>query len=117
MKTKKAFEKFAQNLQILRFERGYSQSELARKMHMPQPTISAYERLARFPDKRNLKKFADFFGVSVDELIGAKKTVVKDTTQLDLVEHSLQKVFDDCYSLIQDLEKLARRIDNIKKNA
>ena len=57
-------------LRALRRERGISQLKLALDLNMNQNTISRYENMEREADYETLLKFAEYFGVSVDYLLG-----------------------------------------------
>ena len=57
-------------LKELRKQRGISQLKLAIDLNMNQNTISRYENLEREADYNTLIKFADYFGVSLDYLLG-----------------------------------------------
>ena len=57
-------------LKELRKERKISQLKLALDLNMNQNTISRYENMERAADYETLVKFADYFGVSVDYLLG-----------------------------------------------
>ena len=57
-------------LKELRKERKISQLKLAFDLNMNQNTISRYENLERQADYDTLIKFADYFNVSVDYLLG-----------------------------------------------
>lgn len=57
-------------LKKLRKEKGISQLMLALDLNMNQNTISRYENLEREADYETLIKFADYFGVSLDYLLG-----------------------------------------------
>ena len=57
-------------LKELRKERNISQLKLAVDLNMNQNTISRYENMEREADYETLVKFADYFGVSVDYLLG-----------------------------------------------
>ena len=57
-------------LKKLRKERKISQLKLALDLNMNQNTISRYENLEREADYETLIKFADYFGVSLDYLLG-----------------------------------------------
>lgn len=57
-------------LKQLRKERKISQLQLAFDLNMNQNTISRYENLERQADYDTLIRFADYFGVSVDYLLG-----------------------------------------------
>ena len=60
-------------LEYYRTSAGLSQLELAEKVGMTQQRISAYELGKRQPDLDTLKLFADFFGITTDELLGVEK--------------------------------------------
>ncbi len=62
---------FAQNLKLLIGE--ISISEFARKVDIPQQTISRYLLCQREISLTNLCKIADFFGEDIDFLIGRKE--------------------------------------------
>ena len=57
-------------LKKIRKERNISQLKLALDLNMNQNTISRYENLEREADYETLIKFADYFGVSIDYLLG-----------------------------------------------
>ena len=67
---KKKGGKMEFRLKNLRKQRGISQLKLALDLNMTQNTISRYENLEREADYKTLIKFADYFGVSVDYLLG-----------------------------------------------
>lgn len=57
-------------LKELRKDRKISQLKLALDLNMNQNTISRYENLERQADYETLIRFADYFDVSVDYLLG-----------------------------------------------
>ena len=57
-------------LKNLRKSRNISQLKLALDLNMNQNTISRYENMEREADYETLIKFADYFGVSLDFLLG-----------------------------------------------
>ena len=61
---------FAQNLKLLIGD--MSVSEFARKVDIPQQTISRYLLCQREISLSNLCKIADYFGEDIDYLIGRK---------------------------------------------
>ena len=61
---------FAENLKSLRQERGIGQVELAQKINVSRGIISLWENNLREPGMYNLIALADYFGVTVDYLIG-----------------------------------------------
>ena len=61
---------FHQRLKSLRLERKMTQQELGDALGIPRGTMAGYESL-REPDVATMRKIADYFGVSVDYLVGA----------------------------------------------
>ena len=60
----------AMRLKALREKRGISQLKLAMDLGMNQNSISRYENETRQADYDTLIKLADYFGVSIDYLLG-----------------------------------------------
>lgn len=60
---------FNEQLKKLREERNLSQSDFAKDIGLTRSAISMYELGKREPNLETLKKFANFFNVSIDELI------------------------------------------------
>ena len=63
-------------LKQLRKEKKISQLKLAMDLNMNQNTISRYENLERQADYETLIRFADYFHVSLDYLLG--RTDIKE---------------------------------------
>ena len=61
--------KFDENLRELRKEKGYSQEELACKLNVTRQTVSKWENGSAMPDLKKLTELAEFFGVSMDDLL------------------------------------------------
>ena len=66
-------QKIGLRLQRIRKQNGVGQKELAKKLHVQRQTISSYERGVSTPDIYILIAMADYFEVSVDELVGRKR--------------------------------------------
>jgi len=64
------FGPYRENLQILMDARGYTKTDLARELNLPLATISRHLSGDRNPDLAYVVKVADFFGVSLDWLLG-----------------------------------------------
>lgn len=62
--------KFDENLRELRKEKGYSQEELADRLNVTRQTVSKWENGSAMPDLKKLTELAEFFGVSMDTLLG-----------------------------------------------
>ncbi|MCU4932824.1 transcriptional regulator [Bacillus thuringiensis] len=59
-----------ENLRKLRKNQKLTMKELGQKLNLAESTISGYENGNRKPDYDTLNKFADFFEVSTDYLLG-----------------------------------------------
>ena len=57
-------------IKVLREDRDMRQSDLAAATGIDQRTISNYETEKTYPDSYALIRLADFFGVSIDYLVG-----------------------------------------------
>lgn len=63
---------FGENLKTLRKQRGFSQEELAARLHVVRQTVSKWEKGLSVPDADALIRLAEVLEVSVSELLGAK---------------------------------------------
>ncbi|KOY81276.1 helix-turn-helix transcriptional regulator [Lysinibacillus macroides] len=114
---------FAQNLAKLRKERNLSQYTLAELMNLSRGQIANYEQGSREPDFDTLEKFADFFGVSTDYLLGRTEKQNLTIEEQDEAAFqafannpTLQKWYKELpESKEEDLEKL-RKMWEILKN-
>lgn len=60
-------------ISLLRKRAGMSQAELGRIIGVAQNTVSAWEKCVREPDNDTLRKLADYFGVTVDCILGREE--------------------------------------------
>ncbi len=65
---------FKNNLKFLRQERGLGQVELANKLGVSKGIISLWENGLREPNLASLVTIAQFFHVTLDELVGMEET-------------------------------------------
>lgn len=65
---------FSENLKTLRKQKGFSQEELATRLHVVRQTISKWEKNLSVPDADTLTdiRLAEILEVSVSELLGTK---------------------------------------------
>lgn len=63
---------FGENLKTLRKQKGFSQEELATRLHVVRQTISKWEKNLSVPDADTLIRLAEILEVSVSELLGTK---------------------------------------------
>lgn len=82
-----------------RQQAGMKQQELADVLSVKQTTVSGWEVGRREPDFDSLKRMADIFNCSIDELLGQKeKPVVKD----DGLNQKLEKLSDRNLQRLED---------------
>ena len=65
----KSAPKFGQRMAAFRVAKGLTQFDLAAALGMTRDQIAYYERAARNPSLELVQKIADFFGVTVGELL------------------------------------------------
>lgn len=75
---------FSENIRLLREKRGLSQEQLADCLGIPRSTITHYESQTneRLPRMDRLQVIADFFGVSIDQLVSTTMNEVQTWEQL-----------------------------------
>ena len=73
-------------LRELRLLLGWNMKRAAKEMDMPYTTYISYEKEEREMNSEVLIKFADFYGVSIDYLIGKDDTPSHDDDNDDLAE-------------------------------
>lgn len=61
---------FRERLKLLREEKGLSQKALGKLLNLSQSAIAYYETGDKEPTQETLHRLADYFGVSVDYLLG-----------------------------------------------
>ena len=84
---------FSENLKVLRKQKGFSQEELAARLHVARQTISKWEKNLSVPDAVTLIRLAEILEVSVSDLLGEKiedENVTSDVaTQLSRINEQL----------------------------
>ncbi len=88
----------AANLKQLRARKGILLKELAQELHCSVGTVSNYENGVHSPDLDTLILLADYYGVSVDYLLGHTRC----SCPVDVLEQSIQ----DGYTVGRFLELL-----------
>jgi len=78
-------ENFSRNIRELRKSRKINQIQLGERIHYSSKAISKWENGDVLPDITTMKMLADFFSVSVDDLISNKNVVRKSHRKLNRV--------------------------------
>lgn len=100
---------FSKRLKELREKAGLSQEALAEELNIPRTTLTHYENDdSRSPRPKRLREIADFFGVSVDYLIGRAEesdfTVNEEKALYDIVNNISAEELINKYNLTVDGE-------------
>lgn len=95
---------FTERLKSLRKEAGLTQKELAEQLGIKQPTYTQWELGRRSPSSETLEKFANFFNVSTDYLLG--NSDYKTTIDQD-IEEAIQRSVAYQGNPISDKDKKA----------
>lgn len=72
----KFYMHFAQRLEKLRLEKGYTQEELARLINVTQPTYWKYEHGGCLPHKNTQIQLAKVLNITIEELMNDEEEVL-----------------------------------------
>ena len=75
---------FSENLRTVRTAKGFSQQELAGRLHVVRQTISKWEKGISVPDADMLIRISEILELSVSELLGAK--ITEEMNQSEVAE-------------------------------
>ena len=67
---------FGEKLQELRKNKGLTQEELAEVLYVSRTAVSKWESGRGYPKIQSLKDLADFFGISIDDLLSGEKLLL-----------------------------------------
>lgn len=71
--------KIGEFLKALRKAKGYTQEEVANHLMLSPKTISRWENGVRIPDINIISAVADFYNVTVDEILKGERYTEKQT--------------------------------------
>ena len=78
-------EHFSKNIKDLRISRGLNQIQLGEKLHYSSKAISKWENGDVLPDVTTLNMIAEFFNITVDDLISTRNVVRKSNRKKNRV--------------------------------
>ena len=81
--------KLSENIANLRKEKSITQEQLASALNVTNQAVSKWESGKCYPDIELLPNIADFFGVSIDELIG-KENIGENNAPKPIDDHLMQ---------------------------
>ncbi len=102
----------SEKLKALRLKKGATQDDMADLLNIKRQTYSAYERGVSLPDISTLTKLAEFFAVSVDDLLEIKKRSPETEQPLS----ADMKILIDSYSDLSEdeIKKVIEYVDFLK---
>lgn len=100
----------AENLKILRKQKGFSQEELAVRVNVVRQTVSKWEKGLSVPDADALVKLAEVLDVSTSELLGEE--IKNEESSLEVAEQ-LSKIAALMAIQMQRKQQLIRIIVSI----
>lgn len=89
----------SEQLKKLRRQKKLTQEQVANYLHVSTSTYGLWEQGRNEPDIKRLQELADFFGVTVDYLLGRESLT---STQEQTIKNTLER-----------LEKLTQQLKNI----
>ncbi len=125
------------NIKRMRLEKGLTQEEVALHLGVSFQSVSKWERGDGYPDIEMLPAIANYFGVSIDELLGVSEQTKKEkydainekwiynnkngfhTENVNLMREALRKFPNDALLLVQlstSLEKIGSPPEEKEKN-
>lgn len=99
-------------LKELRSKKGATQDDMATLLNIKRQTYSVYERGVSLPDVTALIKIAEYFNVSVDDLLETKK---RSPVNEQPLSKEMQLLIDSYSDLSEDeLKKVIEYVDFLK---
>lgn len=106
---------FGDRLKELRIEKQLTQEELAKIFNTGKASISNYEQNTRLPDANTISRYADYFGVSVDYILGKSNIRKPEATDIDPVYFRLMQDAKRKGITPKDIEKAIKFIEDARR--
>jgi transcriptional regulator with XRE-family HTH domain len=87
-------------IELLRHKKGWSQAELAQRLHISPSTVGMYEQGRREPSIDVLVSMSEEFGVTIDYLVTGKVCTLTDPRISKQTDHVL-----DSFSVLKGLSR------------
>ena len=95
-------------LKLLRLNKGLTQMELAKELHIVQSAISKWEKGKTIPDIETLKKLSNFYNVSIEELL--QETSIETNIDTNFIKAKINRPLTNvqrkCINYIVNLNEL-----------
>ena len=99
-------DKLAENIKILREEKGISQSQLAERLFVTRQAVARWEKGNTRPDIETIGKLAEIFDVSVEYLVTGKENVKEVPVEKIVEKKIFEEVPPDDYDEIKTLHQM-----------
>jgi putative transcriptional regulator len=83
---------FGDTVKTLRKQRGFSQEELASRLHVVRQTVSRWEKNLSVPDAETLTRLAEVLEVPVAQLLGSPSSETSPTEGTEAVVEQLVRI-------------------------
>ncbi|NRT90902.1 helix-turn-helix domain-containing protein [Clostridium beijerinckii] len=93
-----------ERLKLLRLQKEISQTELAKRFNIARSTLSQYESNTRTPSDEMKLKFAEYYNVSLDYLLG-KSDSSEPNTAINLTEKDKKDIQKDLKNIMDDFKE------------
>ena len=88
-------KKYKNRIRDLREDRDLRQTDVSKATGIDQKTLSNYETGKTSPDSYALIRLADFFGVSIDYLVGRTEIDIKSKAELTTRLEGMKNMIDE----------------------
>ena len=100
----------------LRTRKGYSQDELAEKIHVTRQAVSRWETGETLPNTETLKLLSQLFDVSINTLLGSPRKLVCQCCGMPLEDSSISREIDGSFMAHEyGITQSGRTIVSIRK--
>ena len=93
---------FSQKLKNLRKEKKFSQRDMAKLLQISQPGYAKYENALSEPDLKSIKKIAEIFEISIDNLLDNTNELTTTTQSAVISPEQAKNIW---FSTLSDLDK------------
>ena len=100
--------KVAETLKELRHHRGFTQKQLSEQLHISRQAYSNYETGTRLPDLETACAIADYFHISLDQLVRIGLHPEKPADPLASLPKDWQGLLSDYHRLPGEKQKQVR---------
>ncbi|MCU7197993.1 helix-turn-helix domain-containing protein [Turicibacter sanguinis] len=100
---------FSENLKTLRKQKRLTGAKLAQKLNISHSTLASWETGRHIPHLEDIIRLADFFEVSIDELLGRDEEIINsiETNTIDTQEPQL--FFENFFTFLKKHEEFSEK--------